>query len=176
MVKNRKKQIYRLTFAAMMVAMSVVIGIVCKNFFTFLVYYRLTFENLPIILAGYILGPVYGGAVALCADTISCLCSTNPSLNPVISLGAIAVGVISGLVPRLAKKDNAPVLVITVSLAHLIGQVAIKSVGKMIYFGMPWQGIFIGIGFSAIAGALEYFLIRTLTKNRIFKKELDKLL
>ena len=100
----------------------------------------------------------------------------NVEAQAVISLGAIAVGVISGLVPRLAKKDNAPVLVITVSLAHLIGQVAIKSVGKMIYFGMPWQGIFIGIGFSAIAGALEYFLIRTLTKNRIFKKELDKLL
>jgi uncharacterized membrane protein len=37
-----------LTIAAMLTAISVVIGIVCKNFLTFNIYYRITFENLPV--------------------------------------------------------------------------------------------------------------------------------
>ena len=176
MNKNAKKHIYRLTFAALMTAMSVVIGIVCKNFFTYLVYYRLTFENMPIILAGYILGPVYGALVALCADAISCICSTNPALNPIISIGAMVVGFTSGLVPRIVKKDNLAVLAVTVMLAHIFGQVIIKSVGKMMYFGMPWYGIFIGFGLSVIAGAVEFILIKILIKNKILKGELNKLL
>ncbi len=30
---------------------------------------------------------------------------------------------------------------------------------------MPWFGIFIGPGFSGLAGAIEFFLIRALFKN-----------
>ena len=57
--------IKRLVLGAMLAAMSVVIGIVCKNFLNFgggLL--RITFENLPIILAGIFLGPLTGGMVA----------------------------------------------------------------------------------------------------------------
>ena len=42
----------------------------------------------------------------------------------------------------------------------------IKSIGKMITFGMPWYGIFIGLAFSAVAGAIEYSVIMMLAKNK----------
>ena len=45
----------RLVLGAMMAAMSVVIGILCKNFLNFGGgLFRITFENLPIILAGIV--------------------------------------------------------------------------------------------------------------------------
>ena len=45
------KNIRSLTLAAMLTAVSVVIGIVCKNFMNFgSGLFRVTFENLPIIL------------------------------------------------------------------------------------------------------------------------------
>ena len=59
-----KRHIYlfspkKIAFAAMLVAMSVIIGIFCKNFMNFgLGLFRITFENLPIILAGIYLGPI----------------------------------------------------------------------------------------------------------------------
>ncbi|MBR5506708.1 MAG: hypothetical protein IKV88_01530 [Clostridia bacterium] len=58
MSKNNKgfSSVKVLTGAAMLTAFSVIIGIVCKNFLTFNVYYRITFENLPIILAGLLYG------------------------------------------------------------------------------------------------------------------------
>ena len=40
----------------------------------------------------------------------------------------------------------------------------------MIYFGMPWYGIFIGLACSALACAAEVMIIRTLMKNTEIRK------
>jgi len=162
--KNGKgpfKSVRILTAAAMLTALSVVIGILCKNFFTFNVYYRITFENLPIILCGILFGPAVGAMSGACADVVSCLCSTNPAVNPLITLGAVCVGLISGLVPKIIVKKSCPTqYAVAVALAHLIGQVGIKSVAKMIWFGMPAYGIFIGLGISLFVGTAEFFMIK----------------
>ena len=68
---NTLSRTQTVTTVAMLTALSVIIGIVCKNFFTFNVYYRVTFENLPIILAGIAFGPFYGAACGICADIVS---------------------------------------------------------------------------------------------------------
>ncbi len=155
-----------LTTAALLAALSAVIGIVCKNLFTFNVYYRLTFENAPIILAGLLYGPVVGGMVGICADAVSCLMSSNPALNPIISLGAAAVGVLSGLSPMIFRHGVKRQTATAVILSHLIGQVGIKSVGKMLYFGMPWQGIFLGLVFSVLVGIAEFALLSWMRQNK----------
>lgn len=157
----------RVTMLAMLTAISVVVGIVCKNAFTFMIYYRFTLENIGVLAAGVFFGPAAGAIVGFASDAISCLLSTNPQLNPIISLGAITVGAVSGFASRLLSRAK-PVLryAVAVSTAHILGQVLIKSVGKMWYFGMPWYGIFIGLGFSALAGAVEYAVIMTLSKNK----------
>ena len=93
-----------MTMAAMLTAMSVVIGIFCKNFLNFGAgpyagLFRVTFENLPILAAGLMFGPLVGGAVGLSADVISYLLSRQVyPLNPLVTLGAMAVGLVCGLV------------------------------------------------------------------------------
>ena len=171
MQKNKGRMATRvLTTAALLAALSAVIGIICKNLFTFNIYYRLTFENAPIILAGLLYGPVVGTMVGVCADAVSCLMSSNPALNPIISLGAAAVGLISGLVPKLIRRGVRTQTVTAVILAHLVGQVGIKSVAKMIYFGMPWQGIFLGLAFSAVVGVVEGLLLCWMRSNKSLVK------
>ena len=155
-----------LTTAALLAALSAVIGILCKNLFTFNIYYRITFENAPVILAGLLYGPVVGAMVGICADAVSCLMSSNPALNPIISLGAASVGAISGLVPMMLRRGVRLQTAMAIFLAHLIGQVGIKSIGKMLYFGMPWQGIFIGLGISVIVGFMEFMLISWMRSNK----------
>ena len=165
------RTLLRITVTAMLMALSVVVGIVCKNFFTWGVYYRVTFENFPIILAGFCFGPVYGLVAGVGADALSCLMSTNPMINPVISLGAAAVGFLSGLVPMLLHKQRPHLrgrilLIPTVAAAHLIGQVLIKSIGKIFMLGMPPVGMLIGLGISCAVGTAEYFLLCLLLRNR----------
>lgn len=160
------RRVKALTLAAMLIAMSVVIGILCKNFLTWNIYYRFTLENLPVFFAGVAFGPFVGAAVALCADLISCLCSTNPALNPLISLGALAVGFLGGFVSHhLSFRSENARLLCTVALGHLIGQVGLKSLAKILMYGMPWYGIFLGLGFSVLAGTIEFFLLRALFRN-----------
>ena len=171
MQRNKGRMVTRvLTTAALLAALSAVIGIVCKNLFTFNIYYRLTFENAPIILAGLLYGPVVGAMVGICADAVSCLMSTNPALNPIISLGAGTVGLMAGLASRMIPRGVRTQTAVAVILAHLIGQVGIKSIGKILYFGMPWQGIFLGLAFSAVVGVMEFLLISWMRTNKSFVK------
>ena len=106
MQKKRKSNIRLITVTAMLVAISVIIGIFCKNFLNFGAgpfagLFRVTFENLPIILAGILYGPVIGGVVGLATDLISYLLSNQMyPPNLIVTLGAISVGVIAGLVAK----------------------------------------------------------------------------
>ena len=156
-----------LTLTAMLIAMSVVIGILCKNWLTWNIYYRFTLENLPIFFAAVAFGPFIGAAAGVLADLVSCLCSTNPAVNPIISLGALAVGFVAGLVSHhISFKSDTARIVCAVALGHIVGQVGIKSVGKILWYGMPWFGIFIGLGFSVVAGAIEVFALKSLFANK----------
>ena len=164
-----------LTTAAMLAAISVVIGIICKNFFTFNVYYRVTFENLPIIFAGIVFGPFVGAVVGITADIVSCLCSTNPALNPLITLGAASVGMVAGVVSKwLIRRRGGFQIAVSVALAHLIGQVAIKSVAKILWFGMPRIGVLLGLGISLAVGTIEFFAIKYLLSRKVIAAQLER--
>ena len=50
-----------------------------------------------------------------------------------------------------------------------------KSIGKILWYGMPWFGIFIGLGFSVIIGTIEFFAIRYLLNHSALVAGLGKL-
>lgn len=155
-----------ITICAMLIAMGVVIGILCKNFLTFSIYYRFTLENLPVFFAAIAFGPFAGAAVGICEDVISCLCSSNPVVNPIITVGAMAVGLFSGFISHhISFKNDNLRIGLSVLVGHLVGQVAIKSIAKILMFGMPWWGTFIGLGFSIVAGTIEFIALRLLFRN-----------
>lgn len=175
MQKKKRITVRVITTAAMLAAISVLIGIFCKTFLQHpaLIYYRITFENLPVILSGLLFGPVVGAMVGVCADLVSCLCSPNPAVNPVISLGAATVGVMAGITPYIIKKKGVLQNAVAVLLAHLVGQVLVKSIAKMIFFAMPWQGIFLGLAISLGVGVLELAVISLLRSSRGISRFLE---
>ncbi len=123
----------------MMTTLSVVIGIFCKTYLNFaLGLLRITFENMPIILAGLVAGPLYGGAVGFFSDFISYLLSGQaypPSL--IVSLGAILVGVIAGAVPQfIIKKKGATQIILSGALAHIVCSMIIKPIGLYHFYGI----------------------------------------
>ena len=106
MSKNRKNarialfgSLKVMTMSAMLCAMSVVIGIFCKNFLNFGGgLFRVTFENLPILISGVMFGPIVGGIVGAATDIISYLLSNQVyPMNLVVTCGAAAVGAIAGV-------------------------------------------------------------------------------
>ena len=159
-----------LTLAAMLVAMSVVIGIFCKTFLNFgLGLFRITFENLPIILSGILFGPVIGGLVGIASDLISYLMSGQAyPLNIIVSLGAMAVGVVSGAVSKylIKRKGNAQIIV-SAALAHLVGSMIIKPIGLYQFYGAAvlWR-----IPLYLVIAPLEIIVICLLFRRSSFRR------
>ena len=86
-------RVRNMTMAAMLTAVSVVIGIFCKNFLNLGGgLFRITFENMPILLSGILFGPMVGGIVGLATDVISYFLSGQVyPINIVVTAGAVAI-------------------------------------------------------------------------------------
>ncbi len=159
-----------LTLAAMLTALSVVIGIFCKSVLNFgNGLYRITFENLPIILSGIVFGPIIGGIVGLATDLISYLLS--PQIYPpnlIVTLGATMVGVVSGVMSKfIITKDGYPRVIISAAAAHIVGSMIIKPIGLFSFYGWAvlWRiPIYIVIFFA------ETFILCLLYKNKNIRK------
>ncbi|MBR5514852.1 MAG: folate family ECF transporter S component [Clostridia bacterium] len=153
--------------AAILTALTVVIAYLCK-FLTVTDQIRITFENLPIILCGYLFGPFVGLATGLCADLLSAsLFYGVGGINPIITLGAGAVGFFAGI-PYVKKPKLR--LFFAVALAHIIGNMIIKSAGFIIYYGTPFVGVLPRIPIYAVIAATEFVLLWFITKSKALAK------
>ena len=169
----KKLSVRRLTLCAMLIAMSVVIGIFCKSLLNFGGgLFRITFENLPIILSGMIFGPVLGGAVGLCSDIISYLLTGQAyPLNLIVTLGSFAVGVVSGIMAKYVVKKRGTLQVIaSAGTAHIVGSMIIKPIGLYAFYGIAvlWR-----IPMYLVIAPLEILLICILMKRDAFARLID---
>ncbi len=167
------KKLKALTTSALLIAMSVIVGIFCKNFMNFGGgLFRVTFENLPIILSGILFGPIVGGIVGVATDLISYLLSAQiypPNL--IVTLGAALIGVTAGVVSKYIVKKTGFVQIIMAEIsAHTIGSLIVKSIGLYQFYGIAvlWR-----IPLYAVIVAVEVFLICILYKNNNFKNLLE---
>ena len=163
-----------ITTLGLFTALSIAIGFVCKTYLTFGAV-RITFENIPIILAGIFYGPISGAVVALVSDTLSCLTSPNPALNPIITLGAISIGIISGLVSKHCFREKLLLKVsCAVFLSHFIGSVIIKSVGLYLFWRYEVSILALRIPVYALISLCESVVIYVILKNKNLSSMLKK--
>ena len=138
---TKKYPLRTLTCAALLLAMDIVLA----RFTAIpLGYERISLQFLPDYMAGLLLGPVWGGLVTLGGDILGMLVQSGGlTINPLISLAALLVGVLSGLF--LHKKRNELTygkILIALIITQLIADIAIKSFALHLYFyqAVPfWQ-------------------------------------
>ena len=165
----------KLTFAAMLASISVVVGIFCKTYLNFgNGLMRLSFESLPVIMSGIAFGPIIGGLVGFVSDLVSyCLSIQAFAISPIISLAATLLGVIPGVVTRYIFKKRSRAAIITSGiLAHLIASVMIKTAGLFVYYG--WA-VLIRIPIYIVIAALEITVICIIFKNTAFVRMINDL-
>jgi ECF transporter S component (folate family) len=137
---------------------------------------RFSFENLPILLAAIHIGPIAGVLVGVIADLLGCL-MVGYAINPLVTLGAAAIGCIGGITAWLLPRDLPRLLriVLSVTAAHLIGSVIIKTFGLAAYYSMPFIVLMLWrlLNYTIIA-ALEITLLYLLTKNSAIAKQLRR--
>ena len=181
--KNAKYRLFRslryLRFAACLSAMSIILGKYLQIPNPFQQLIRISFENLPILFAGITMGPIIGALVGIVADLVGCL-MVGYSINPLITAGAAAVGIVSGLVGYLWIRRPLWLRVgLSVLLAHLTGSVLIKSFGLAAWFLSSW-----GMGMMelilwrlltyTLVGTAEAVILGLLLSNRGFAKFFER--
>lgn len=159
----------------MLVAISVVIGIFCKNLLNFgNGLFRITFEGMPIILSGIMFGPVVGGIVGFCADVLSYFLSTQTfAISPIVTSAAVLMGVISGVVAKyIVKESGNKQIIIAGATSHIICSMVIKTLGLYVYYG--WA-VLVRIPLYCVIAPLEIFVICLMYKNRGFRKMINQI-
>lgn len=137
---------------------------------------RFSFENLPILMAGIAFGPFVGALVGGCADIIGCLL-VGYTINPLVTLGAVAIGFFSGVISFYVIKDSLlPKVSLSVGAAHIIGSVLIKSIGLAAYYSYPlYQLMLIRLLNYAILAVCESTVIYLLLKNKGVNMQLNRI-
>ncbi len=159
--------------AALLAAMSIVLGkFLAVNIGN---TFRFSLENLTVIIAGYFFGPLVGGAVGAGADIVGSLLR-GYSINPLITVGAAAVGITAGIASRRLFTGNKRLNVAaSVGFAHLIGSVLIKSAALCIAFNAPAVTFFYRFIIYAVTGVIEGTIIYFLANNKAFSAQIDRL-
>ncbi len=176
MKKTNDLRLKALVFMAMLSAVSIILG----KYLAIPVgdILRFSFENLPIIFAGIVFGPVGGALVGTVADLVGCVL-VGYAINPLVTLGAFSIGCISGLVFRALKKYTRSGLIlsvgITVGLSHLIGSVLIKTLGLSAFYSISFPILLLWRLLNyAIVGVLEGLILTFLLKNKRISSETAK--
>jgi ECF transporter S component (folate family) len=163
-----------LATAAMLGALSVVIGIFCKNFLNFGAgMFRVTFENFPIILSGILFGPAVGASVGIISDMVSYFLSTQSfAISPIVTLGAALVGAVSGIVSNyIIKKRGVAQVLISVIAAHAIGSLLVKTFGIYAYYNISYGLMLLyRLPTYTVIAALESSAICLILKHKAFRK------
>ena len=137
---------------------------------------RFSFENLPILLAGMMFGPITGMVVGTVADVVGCVMVAYP-INPLVTLGAACVGLLSGLLFRLTRK--LPLLwqtFVTVIATHLVASVIVKTIGLAAYYDMPLHILTLWRLLNyVIVGVAEWLLLYTVLKNQALRRRFEGL-
>lgn len=138
---------------------------------------RFSFENLPIILAGMLFGAPVGAAVGVTADLVGCVL-VGYAINPAVTTGACAIGLISGGVYKFLPTCPISFRVISSVLsAHLFGSVIIKTLGLSAFYSIPFYVLVLWRLLNyVIVGALECAILLYLLKNRAFMAQVNSIL
>lgn len=154
---------------SMLAAVSIVLGkYLAFNIGEFL---RFSLENLPTLFVAAVWGPVAAALVAAVADLVGSL-MVGYAINPIITLGAVTLGVVSGTSFRLTKKMRTlPRVAISVLLGHLCGSVLIKSLGLTVFYGTDFS-VIVGwrlLNYLAV-GAIEGVILLSLLRSKAVLK------
>ena len=154
------------------------LGIILGKYLAFNIteFMRFSLENITIIFTGIVFGPILGFAVGAVQDIVGCI-AVGYTINPIITLGSAAIGLVSGYIFRLFRRLSYPLpTVLSVLCSHAVGSVLIKSTGLAIFYSLPFGAtVMWRILNYVIVGALEAIILTFLFKSKQLLSQINKI-
>ena len=166
-MNHSRNSVRKLTMLALLTAMSIVFARVLSISTGFV---RFNLGSLPTLLAAVLFGPVEGFAVGAVADMIGGTLS-GYAINPLITLGAAAIGLVGGLLwqklphaLRLGLRTQ-----ISVFAGHAVGSIVINSLALHLFYNYPWSVLVTRIPNALVLAAVNTVLVRLLLENKTIR-------
>ena len=136
---NRKQKIFTTRNLTLMAAL-IAIQIILARFFSIQTdTLRLSFEIIPVILAGMWMGPLCGAIVAVTADILGTIIQGYGAWFPPLVLGPLSTGILSGLSTKyifrssLAETRDTWKVAVTVFTVSVLSTFVFGLVGSTLY-------------------------------------------
>ncbi len=100
---------------------------------------RISFETIPVVLAGMWLGPLCGAIVAVVADFLGTIIHGYGAWFPPLVLGPLSVGILSGISTKyifrspLAETRDIPKVIATVIAVGILNSFLFGLIGSTLY-------------------------------------------
>jgi len=143
MERNQNKKTLHDTFTTrnlVMMAALVAIQIILARFFSIQTdTLRISFESIPVILAGMWLGPLCGAIVAVAADILGTIIQGYGAWFPPLVLGPLSVGILSGVSTKyifrssLAETRDTWKVAATVAVVGILNSFLFGLIGSTLY-------------------------------------------
>jgi hypothetical protein len=103
------------------------------------------------------------------------------AINPIITAGAVLIGVISGLLgmcilSRGAEKLGTWRIFLPVYAAHIVGSMVVKTIGMMVYYGTPPEIFYVRVPLYLAIALPEGYLLILLFRSKTFTGELNRII
>ncbi len=167
----KNKNLRAIIMTAILAAMSIVLG----KFLQIPIgdSFRISLENLPLILASFMFGPILGGACGLVADLLGCVLR-GYAIIPLITVASCVMGIIPGLLTRYVfKKDTTLFVMISGFTSHVICSMIIKTIALHMAYGMPYATLIpTRVLIYTVTGLAESYICALLLKRNFIKKQI----
>lgn len=163
---SKKELIYRITFSAVFIALGAVLKTVSINTGEL----RIGFFEIPVFLAGMLLGPFFGALVGIGADFVYSI-SSGYSYSVIMMCSALMWGFLGGL---LHNKKVGFVKTLLMCLIASVVATTINSVQLYIYYGI---GMFANLPTRIITMIIKWPIISAVAwvlNERVVKMILKK--
>jgi len=158
----RNKDIRNIVFAALFAAIASILKMYALHFGDF----RISLFAIPLLLAGYYLGPWYGLAVGFITDTVYILMSPFGSIWSIYTISTMIWGV-SGYILRIAKL-NWWKFALIILLTSLL-ETSINSIAMLVEGGNDWIYVASGLPRRLIILVLRFPILVLATREIIVR-------
>lgn len=142
---------------------------------------RISFAQTPIILAGVILGPIWGFAVGVIADVTGFMITPMGAFLPGITLSSGLIGLIPGLISKYVFKKN---LTVVILFSVLIDMLIVNGLlttywlslafGSRTFAGWFSARIVFELGMCVVNFAVCTLIVQSL-KTVLFERKAEKI-
>ena len=157
----RNKDIRNIVYAALFAAIASVLKIYSLQITA---DWRISLFAIPLILAGFYLGPAYGLTVGFVTDTVYMIISPYASIWSIYTISTMIWGLSGYLIKTM--RGNIISIIIILALTSLL-ETSINSIAMLVEGGKDWYYVASGLPKRLITLVLRLPILITITKNMI---------